>query len=32
MREISENIQSKWQPLENLMQSTICLATFAREL
>lgn len=29
---ISKNIKDKWQPLENLMQSTICLVSFAREL
>ena len=28
---LSESIQSKWKPLEDLMQSSICLISFARE-
>ena len=32
MFNISENVKDKWQPLEQLMQSTICLVSFAREL
>lgn len=32
MRSISGNMKDKWQPLEHLMQSTVCLVSFAREL
>ena len=28
---LAETIKNKWQPLEELMQSTICLISFARE-
>lgn len=31
LRSLSETIKSKWQPLESLIQSSICLVAFARE-
>lgn len=31
LKSLSNTIQSKWSPLEDLMQSSICLISFARE-
>lgn len=31
IRTLSESIQSKWAPLEDMMQSTICLLSFSRD-
>lgn len=31
MRDLSDSIQNKWLPLEDLMQSTICLISFSRD-
>lgn len=31
MRNLADNIQNKWAPLEEMMQSTICLISFSRD-